>query len=259
MADLVTITTDGGKRFTVARDQAERFRGLLNDIELRMPIGADSGAYNPRSMYGSGIPSKHASGHAVDINWNTNPDSAQAGSIKKYLTPEELSALEQTHGMEWGGRWNRPFKGPDNMHWESPSSAAPMPPGSPGARLPASLGAEAVPESGLAPLSLLPGFRDNSPFVAAPDAPAVAAAPPAPSPSPSPPSPGLTAGLGGPPPSPDNGMGSLLKAAAAPFAKDSVGAARGIDDSASVKAANEASMNWWQQKRKSQFAGMGAA
>jgi hypothetical protein len=186
MADLVTIRTDGGRTFRVARDQAQRLKNMLNDIELRMPIGADSGGYANRHISGTNIPSRHATGHAIDINWNSNPEGPRSGAIRKYLTPEELAAIEKTHGVEWGGRWNRPFKGADDMHFETPRAAAPAPLGAPLQRMPASSGLNDVPEQGLAPLSLLPQYR--SPF-AAPDTtpqkrPSATPAPEAPSPKP---------------------------------------------------------------------------
>lgn len=133
---------------------------------------------------------------------------------------------------------------------------------------PSSLGRETVPESGLPQLSLLgqgaaqqPAGRPQPPDGM--DAPTYnEAPPPAASPfiaSAAPKSTPLDlAGLAAP--AEQSPSASIFKAAAAPFAKDEPAKAKaGIDDSASVKAANEASMNWWQQKRKSQFAGMGAA
>lgn len=216
MPDLVTITTDGGKRFTVAREQAERFRGLLNDIERRMPITEDSGGYADRNIAGTDRLSKHASGMAVDVNWNSNPEGKRATAITGAFEPDELRRLQKLHGLEWGGKWNRPFKGPDNMHWEVPAGAEAVPIGSPSVSLPL----DAVPESGLPQLSLLQssGNSGNVP----PRTPFVAQATPAPTPSPSP-----QAGRGEQPQAPTamdlsslKESAPLFKAAAAPFAAE---------------------------------------
>lgn len=239
MADLVTIATDGGRKFRVARDQAQRFRDLLNDIELRMPIGPDSGGYAPRHIAGTSVPSRHATGHAVDINWKSNPEGPASGGITKYLTPQELEALEKAHGVEWGGRWKRPFKGADAMHWETPRAAAPAPLGSPSTRLPASFGLEEIPEQGLTPLSLLPAYR--SPFGVPADMPDRGEAPLA-TPSPKPPTPESAIAVAPPP------ADEKRPPAKSPFTEAKAPAE---DDSlARFHAASAQAMRDWSQRKR---------
>jgi hypothetical protein len=120
MVDLAQIVTNGGAKFTVARDHAPRFQALLNDLEERgYPIKGDqSGGYNPRNIAGTSTPSRHAFGNAVDVNWSDNPRDA-AGS----LPPDLARELAAKHGMTWGGDW----RNPDPMHFEVGGAPATQP------------------------------------------------------------------------------------------------------------------------------------
>jgi hypothetical protein len=112
MTKLRVITSPSGARFTVADEHADRFGGLVKDLEdagIRINPNA-SGGYNPRNIRGSNKPSNHAFGRAIDINWDENP-MGQQGKIN----PEVARSLAAKHGMTWGGDWkNRP----DPMHFE---------------------------------------------------------------------------------------------------------------------------------------------
>jgi len=109
---LRVITSPSGARFTVADEHADKFGGLVKDLEaagIRINPNA-SGGYNPRNIRGSNKPSNHAFGRAIDVNWDENP-MGQPGKIN----PEVARSIAAKYGMTWGGDWkNRP----DPMHFE---------------------------------------------------------------------------------------------------------------------------------------------
>jgi hypothetical protein len=112
MPELVTIKTRGGVPFTVAREAAPRFQGLLDDLEKNgYPLkSGESGGYNDRNIAGTNTKSQHAFGNAVDVNWNDNPRGGSQPSMPPFLA----DSLARKHGVEWGGLWNNA----DPMHFE---------------------------------------------------------------------------------------------------------------------------------------------
>jgi hypothetical protein len=112
MPELVTIKTRSGVPFTVAREAAPRFQGLLDDLEKNgYPLKSnESGGYNDRNIAGTSTKSQHAFGNAVDVNWNDNPRGGSQPSMPPFLA----DSLARKHGMTWGGTWNNP----DPMHFE---------------------------------------------------------------------------------------------------------------------------------------------
>lgn len=111
MTQLKIITSPSGARFTVAADHADRFSGLVSDLEAA-GYGINpkaSGGYNPRNIRGSNRPSNHAFGRAIDVNWDKN-----ALGTKGEIPAELARSLAAKHGMTWGGDWSRP----DPMHFE---------------------------------------------------------------------------------------------------------------------------------------------
>jgi hypothetical protein len=116
---LRTIMTPSGAKFTVAAEHADRFQGLLNDLEARgyKIDPGQSGGYNPRNIAGTNTPSLHSFGRAIDINWNENA-RGKPGSIPQDVALE----LAGKHGLTWGGTW----KNRDDMHFEAPWQDRPM-------------------------------------------------------------------------------------------------------------------------------------
>jgi hypothetical protein len=111
MNGLEKITSPSGASFWVAKPHAERFRGLIGDLESS-GYGIkpkESGGYNYRTIAGTNKLSQHAHGNAIDINWMDNARGT-AGNIP----PDLARQLAQKHGMKWGGDW----KNPDPMHFE---------------------------------------------------------------------------------------------------------------------------------------------
>lgn len=79
--------------------------------------GGDTGGYVCRFIKRNGAevpslgPSNHAYGRAIDINWNSNP---QSSTFRSDLPPAVVS-LWIRHGFYWGGHYSST---PDTMHFE---------------------------------------------------------------------------------------------------------------------------------------------
>jgi hypothetical protein len=112
--DLITITTPGGARFTVARQYQDRFQGLANELETGGYTidPSQSGGYNPRFIAGTETPSQHAFGQAIDVNWRANP----RGQGEATIPPDVARALAQKYNLTWGGDWQGNTRDP--MHFE---------------------------------------------------------------------------------------------------------------------------------------------
>lgn len=141
---LRTITTPSGAKFSVADEHADRFGAFLADLEAGGYAikGDQSGGYNDRNIAGTNIKSHHATGSAIDLNWNNNPRGA-AGAI----SPELARSLAAKHGLTWGGDW----KNPDPMHFEAagavrPPATAPIP--AAGGQTAPAMEASSQPETG---------------------------------------------------------------------------------------------------------------
>lgn len=117
---MATVTTGGGAKLHVNADHADRFKGLVDDLEANgVEIKGDqSGGYNPRNIRGTNTPSQHASGRAIDINWTDN-----AQGTKGQLDPEMARSLAAKWGLKWGGDFSKP----DPMHFEVAKDAKPVP------------------------------------------------------------------------------------------------------------------------------------
>ena len=117
---LATVTAPGGAKFQVAATAAERFQGLVTDLEAEgyKLDPATSGGYNKRFIAGTQTPSHHAYGTAVDVNWSRNPQGGTSSDI-----PADLARrLAAKHGLVWGGDWSGKTRDP--MHFEVPRGAS---------------------------------------------------------------------------------------------------------------------------------------
>lgn len=115
MANLTKVTSPSGVRVTVNSQYADRFSGFLKDLEgtgyrLRQ---SDTGGYNYRYIAGTNTLSRHATGDAIDVNWNSNPQT-RAGTWKSDL-PEDVGDIAARNGLRWGGNFGKP----DPMHFEA--------------------------------------------------------------------------------------------------------------------------------------------
>ncbi len=113
--ELATVTAPGGAAFRVASNAAPAFQGLVNDLERAgYPIDAKtSGGFNPRMIAGTQTPSQHASGNAIDINWQAN---ARGVNTPSDIPADVARSLAAKYGMVWGGDWTGNTRDP--MHFE---------------------------------------------------------------------------------------------------------------------------------------------
>jgi len=109
---LKKVTAPNGASFTVAEDVADRFEGLIRDLEdAGYPIDPkQSGGYNPRNIRGTNKPSNHAFGRAIDVNWSNNPLGKEGD-----IPPELARTLSEKYGLRWGGDYK---SRKDPMHFE---------------------------------------------------------------------------------------------------------------------------------------------
>lgn len=146
MGQLVTIPGPNGQNFTVDSDYAANFQGLM-DALVGSGVNIDpnqSGGYANRTIRGGNSPSSHASGQAVDLNWEANPvttkkpkpttggapfdpnnlvDNAGDRYQQNEIPPELARTFAQRFGLEWGGDWRgMPMLpgGNDPMHFQVP-------------------------------------------------------------------------------------------------------------------------------------------
>jgi trimeric autotransporter adhesin len=108
---MVTISAPGGAQFTVRADLAPAFQGLINDLESSGYLinPNDVSSYRPgATVAGTGQPSMHAGGTAIDINASRNAVGTQGN-----IPPEIAAALAAKYGFTWGGS----FSNRDPMHF----------------------------------------------------------------------------------------------------------------------------------------------
>lgn len=122
---MTVVTAGSGAKFRVAGSHADRFAGLISDLEAAgVTLKPEaSGGYANRNIAGTNIRSKHADGLAIDLNWDENARGAP-GKLRDQIGVDQLRALAAKHGLKWGGD----FKNPDDMHFEvDPAGQPPRP------------------------------------------------------------------------------------------------------------------------------------
>lgn len=76
---------------------------------------ADTGGYNPRSIIGSSTISNHASGTAVDLDWNSHP----LGKVNTFTSAQEAAIHARLKYYDGVVRWGGDYTGrKDEMHFE---------------------------------------------------------------------------------------------------------------------------------------------
>ena len=96
---------------------AARVHVEVSDLHENNKAGKfqDEGGYNYRAVRGSSSkPSNHASGTAIDLNWQTWPMGRKA-MTKKQRTAALLIAEDLEEVIRWGGTYRSRV---DEMHWE---------------------------------------------------------------------------------------------------------------------------------------------
>lgn len=123
------VVAGSGAKFRVSSSYAERFAGLVADLEAAgVKIDrTQSGGYANRNIAGTNKKSKHAFGAAIDINWTLNA-RGKPGNIRKVVGVAKIREIARRNGLKWGGDW----RNPDDMHFEvdrrlTPQERAPEP------------------------------------------------------------------------------------------------------------------------------------
>lgn len=116
---IATYTIPGtGVRVSIRRgDVSVVLLYFMEQFNKRVePItGNDNGGYNPRSIVDSNTLSNHASGTAVDLNWNKHV-MGKSGTFTSKQRAEIHAILRELDGVI---RWGGDYKGrKDEMHFE---------------------------------------------------------------------------------------------------------------------------------------------
>lgn len=113
--DHAIVTAGSGARVRVASAYADRFAGLLADLEAEgvKVDGSQTGGYNDRNIAGTNTKSRHAFAEAIDVNWTDNPRGGKSALVEQ-IGADKLRAIAERNGLRWGGDW----RNPDPMHFE---------------------------------------------------------------------------------------------------------------------------------------------
>ena len=113
---ITTVTLSGGKSFKAAASVAPNLKAMAEWWHTNIsPIHLIGGYYfrEIRGYEGTGKYSNHASGTAIDINWDEHP-LGERGTV----TPAQADAIRKK-ADELGLRWGGDYRGrADEMHFE---------------------------------------------------------------------------------------------------------------------------------------------
>jgi hypothetical protein len=115
-ANLATVSTQGVS-VQVNKAVADHMQTILNKLTAEgYPIHSLSGFRAGATVEGTGAPSRHATGMALDINPSENPVGGGRGNL-----PADMGSIVAAEG----GRWGAGFRKTDPMHVDfGPTSAA---------------------------------------------------------------------------------------------------------------------------------------
>jgi hypothetical protein len=127
LVDVVWLPRKSGQRLKVSRVNgvARRLEAVSRELD-ELPRSFDrylvpaAGTYNCRPIAGTGRPSAHGAGIAIDIAlehahyWRWSKPDASGGYPFRNSVPPEIVAVFEKHGFIWGGRWYHY----DTMHFE---------------------------------------------------------------------------------------------------------------------------------------------
>jgi hypothetical protein len=107
----------GGVKGQVAAALAPVFQGFLNDLAATGYKVTSLSSYRPGArIHGSGAPSFHGVGAAIDVNASQNPVRYGAGAPLITNLPSNIQSIANKWGLNWGGSWNS-LKDP--MHFDA--------------------------------------------------------------------------------------------------------------------------------------------
>lgn len=122
------ITMRHGSCGLVLAHLALRFNDLIERLDLPGPDAVDEGGHSYRPITGGTSWSQHATGTAVDLNWQRHPyavPTAHTFTKRQRDTIHQWLARTYTHNkvrvLEWGGDWpSHPGSTakPDAMHFQ---------------------------------------------------------------------------------------------------------------------------------------------
>jgi hypothetical protein len=112
-------------RVTAVNGVAEKLAAISRELD-QLPSRLDAflvpsaGTYNCRPVAGTGRPSAHGYGIAIDIAtrhsdyWRWSKPAPDGTPVYRNAIPEEIVSVFEKHGFIWGGKWAH-F---DTMHFE---------------------------------------------------------------------------------------------------------------------------------------------
>ena len=110
-SNLAEITTKSGQTAWVAKEAAPQFQGFIDDLEATGYRINDLGGFSSRVIAGSGTPSHHAGGFAIDINPKENDLGTGTGTL-----PPNTAEMAEKWGLGWGALWRSKN---DPMHFST--------------------------------------------------------------------------------------------------------------------------------------------
>lgn len=121
-AGTAVVTAErSGTRMSVHKRLARLVDLLIDETERRGYLlkPGQCGGYNCRAIAGTGSPSNHSWGLAVDVNWQDNPYTTD---LSRNTIPDWMVELWNRCGFAWGGHYAGARK--DFMHFEFMGSPA---------------------------------------------------------------------------------------------------------------------------------------
>lgn len=124
---MVTLQTSKNKiPYTVDARYAQNFKGFVDELESLGYEVRSMSSHRPGSVVaGTGRPSFHSAGMAIDINPEKNPHiQGEAGrnfdpNKTEFKDREQITALANKYGLGWGGNWQ---SSKDYMHFSAGGS-----------------------------------------------------------------------------------------------------------------------------------------
>ncbi|MDX2156832.1 MAG: M15 family metallopeptidase [Hyphomicrobiaceae bacterium] len=127
LVEVVWLPRKFGQRLqaTAANGVAGRLRAVSAELD-ELPASFDrflypaAGTFNCRTIAGTGRPSPHGYGIAIDIAvgsahyWRWGRPGKSGQRLWRNAVPAEIVAIFERHGFIWGGRWHHY----DTMHFE---------------------------------------------------------------------------------------------------------------------------------------------
>ena len=115
------LKTQSGVAYEVDAKFAKNFEGFVRDLEATgYRIKTISSYREGATVKGSGKPSFHSRGMAIDINAATNPHTFPGDpNYGKRDLPDNVGQLAAKHGLGWGGNWR---SSKDTMHFSAGAS-----------------------------------------------------------------------------------------------------------------------------------------